>query len=55
MGQRLVQFLNYFDNDFLCEEFLRIIDYMPYIIRLDFEGRECVAKEEILIVEKEYK
>lgn len=54
-GTALSTILNYFDKTFLCEEFLRIIDYMPYIIRLDFEGRECVGKEEILIVEKEYK
>lgn len=51
-GTALSTILNYFDNDFLCEEFLGIIDYMPYIIRLDFECRECVAKEEILVVEK---
>ena len=54
-GTALSTILNYFDSEFLCEEFLEIIDYMPYIIRLDFECRECVGKEEILIVEKEYK
>lgn len=54
-GTALSTILNYFDNEFLCDEFLRIIDYMPYIIRLDFEERECVGKEEILIIEKEYR
>ena len=54
-GTALSTILNYFDIEFLCDEFLRIIDYMPYIIRLDFEDRECVGKEEILIIEKPYK
>lgn len=54
-GTALSTILNYYDKTFLCEDFLRIIDYMPYIIRLDFENQMCVGKEEILIVEKEYK
>lgn len=54
-GTALSTILNYFDNTFLCDSFLRIIDYMPYIIRLDFEKQKCVGKEEVLIIEKEYK
>ena len=46
---------NYFDHSYNCDSFLRMIDFMPYVIRLDFDGRECVKKEEILIVEKEFK
>lgn len=53
-GTALSTILNYYDRSFLCEDFFRIIDYMPYIIRLDFAGSELVAKEEILIVEKQY-
>ena len=34
---------------------MRIIDFMPYIIRLDFEGTDCIAREELLIVKKEFK
>ena len=54
-GTALSTILNYFNPDFGCGDFLRIIDYMPYIIRLDFEGLECVCKEELLIVSKEFK
>lgn len=54
-GTALSTILNYFDNDYNCESFLRMIDFMPYIIRLDFNGRECIGKEEILIVKKEFK
>ena len=54
-GTALSTILNYFESEYNCDSFLRIIDFMPYIIRLDFEGRKCVGKEEILIVKKEYK
>ena len=54
-GTALSTILHYYDNSFGAEDFLRIIDFMPYIIRLGFEGTECVEKEEILIVKKEFK
>lgn len=54
-GTALSTILNYFDRSYNCESFLRIIDYMPYMIRLDFNGRECIGKEEMLIIEKEFK
>lgn len=54
-GTALSTILNYFDHSYNCDSFLRMIDFMPYVIRLDFDGRECVKKEEILIVEKEFK
>ncbi len=54
-GTALSTILNYYEPTFGCDDFLRIINYMPYIIRLDFEGRTCVGKEELLIIEKEYK
>ena len=47
--------LNDYDNSFGCEEFLRIIDWMPYIIELDFEGDKLVGKHEHCYVEKEFK
>jgi len=53
-GTALSTILNYYDNFFSCNDFLRLIDYMPYIIRLDFDGRICVGKEELLIIEKKY-
>jgi 2,3-bisphosphoglycerate-dependent phosphoglycerate mutase len=53
-GTALSTILHYFDNSFGVEGFLRIINYMPYIIRLGFEGRELVEKEELLIVDKPF-
>ena len=54
-GTALSTILNYYDSNFNADSFYRIINYMPYIIRLDFDGMKYVGKEEILIVEKEYK
>lgn len=53
-GTALSSILNYFDPSFGCSSFFRIIDYMPYIIRLDFVGTEKVAEEELLIIQKEF-
>lgn len=54
-GTALSTILHYFDNTYNFQSFMRIIDFMPYIIRLDFEGQALIGKEEMLIIEKEYK
>ena len=54
-GTALSTILHYYDNSFGVDDFMRLIDFIPYIIRLGFEGRELVEKEEILIVKKEFK
>lgn len=51
-GTALSTILNYYTPQFACNDFLRIIDYMPYIIRLDFEKTAYIGREEILIIEK---
>lgn len=48
----LSSIIKYFDPSYNKDNFLRILNYMPYIIRLDFDGVECVGKEELLIVDK---
>jgi 2,3-bisphosphoglycerate-dependent phosphoglycerate mutase len=54
-GTALSTILHYYDNSYGLEGFLRMIDFMPYIVRLGFDGHNCVEKEEILIVYKEFK
>lgn len=53
-GTALSTILNYYDSSFSCNDFLRIIDYMPYVIRLDFNGTDCIGQEELLITRKEF-
>ncbi len=54
-GTALSTILNYFDGGYNCDSFLRIIDWMPYIIELDFEGDTLVGKQEHIHIEKEFK
>ena len=54
-GTALSTILNFYDSNFGCDDFLRIIDWMPYIIELDFEGGKLVGKYEHCYVEKEFK
>jgi len=34
---------------------MRIIDYMPYIVKCEFDGTRYIGITEELIIEKEYK
>ena len=51
-GTAVSTVLNYFDPGFGCDDFLRIIDWMPYIIELDFEGTRYLTRTEHVHVEK---
>jgi len=53
-GTALSTIQNYYDPSFCCEDFLRMIDFMPYILRMDFEGTRFIGKEELLIVKKPF-
>lgn len=54
-GTALSTMLNYYESSFGCNDFFRIIDWMPYVIALDFEGDKCVEKTEHFHIEKEFK
>lgn len=54
-GTALSTMLNFYDKSFGCDDFLRIIDRMPYVIELDFEGDKLVGKVEHCYVLKEFK
>jgi len=54
-GTALSTILNYYEPEFDMNSFLRIINYMPYIIRLDFDGESFIGKEECLYLEKTFK
>lgn len=53
-GTALSTIQNYFNPLFGCDDFLRMIDFMPYILRMDFEDTKLVGKEELLIIKKEF-
>lgn len=53
-GTALSTILNYYYPEFGCRDFLRIIDWMPYIIELDFDGNELLSIEEHCYIKKEF-
>ena len=54
-GTALSSIMNYYNPQFGCEDFLRIIDWMPYIVEMDFEGQNLVNLKELVYIEKEFK
>lgn len=54
-GTALSTIINYYYNDFNYDSFMRIIDYMPYVVKIEFNDKKALSLEEILIIEKEYK
>lgn len=54
-GTALSTIINHFYPEFGYVDVMKIINYMPYIVRMDFESpSKCVAKEDILIIERRY-
>ena len=54
-GTALSTILNYYNPAFDCDSFMRIIDYMPYIIKIEFDRAQYAGMSEELIIKKEYK
>lgn len=54
-GTALSAIINYYRPEFGCDDFLRIIDWMPYIVELDFDGRRFVSMTEHGHVEKQFR
>lgn len=53
-GTALSTILNYYYPEFDFNCFKRIVDFMPFIIRLDFDGDMCVNSQVELVIHKEY-
>lgn len=53
-GTALSSMINYYKPGFGCADFLRILDWMPYVAELDFEGRRFAAFFEHAYIEKEF-
>lgn len=51
-GTALSTILNFYDPSFGCDDFKRIWHWMPYVIRLDFDGNKHVGKQEMLIIDR---
>lgn len=54
-GTALSCVLNYYNNKFDFKEYWRIINWMPYVIELDFEGERLLKQKEHFYIEKIFK
>ena len=54
-GTALSSIFNYYDSSFNGDSFMKIIDLMPYIVKMEFEGKINISKEEVFSIWKEYK
>ena len=54
-GTALSTILHYYDPSYNCDSFLRIINWMPFVVELDFNGTQFLSKTEHVHVEKIYK
>ncbi|MEG2290327.1 MAG: histidine phosphatase family protein [Clostridium sp.] len=46
-GTALSTIIHYYDNKFGLDEFNRIIDIMPWVVVMEFQGEELVSVEEV--------
>ena len=53
-GTALSTILKYYDHSFGLEDFLRIQDWMPYIVELTFAGHKLIRTKELAHIHKEY-
>lgn len=54
-GTALSTILNHYDPSYDCDSFLRIINRMPFVVELDFDGTRFLSKTEHVYVEKVFK
>lgn len=53
-GTAMSTILHHYDPTFGLKDFLRIINFMPYVVKLTFHGETLTGKEELLYLEKKY-
>lgn len=51
-GTAFSSIMNYYNPQFGCNDFLRIIDWMPYVVEVDFLGQELLSVTELAHIEK---
>lgn len=53
-GTALSTIINYYNSDFGCDDFLRIIDWMPYIIEMKFDNQKLISINELAHISKPF-
>ncbi len=53
-GTALSTIINFYKPEYDFHSFMRILDFMPYVMKMEFDGEEFLGMSEELIVEKTY-
>lgn len=53
-GTSLSTIINYFDDSFGFEAFMRIVDFMPYVVHMRFDNEKYCGYEELAFLHKEF-
>ena len=54
-GTALSSIINYYEPSFNADSFMEIIDFMPWILRMDFDGTKYLGRQEVFHIYKQYK
>jgi 2,3-bisphosphoglycerate-dependent phosphoglycerate mutase len=54
-GTALSSIINYYEPFFNAESFLKIIDFMPWVLKMTFDGEKYLGREEVFHIYKEFK
>ncbi len=54
-GTALSSIINFYDKSFTGDSFMEIIDFMPWILKMEFDGETFISKEDVFHIKKEYK
>ena len=53
-GTALSSILNYFDSSFGAEDFLKIVSFMPWVLKMEFDGKNLVSKTDVFHIAKAF-
>ena len=54
-GTALSSIIQYFDKSFDGGSFMEIIDFMPWVLEMQFQGDKLILKKDLFHIKKEYK
>lgn len=54
-GTALSTIINFYKPEYGFGDFMRILDFMPYVVKMEFDGDKFISFEEIMYIHKEYK
>ena len=54
-GTALSSIINYYEPSFNVENFLKIIDFMPWVLKMKFDSEKYLGREDVFHIYKEFK